>query len=146
MSILVYIFCGSRSGLVWSRSGLVQVWFSLQPKFNSCELDSEVGRLVSNSKANTLSRIYFEALLTKKYLSQKWRILGVPPIFKCVLNDSKWPETHFGIFGIWLSNNIKVWKLRFPSPPLLGGRNHATSYSLFNCLLGRPTESGVSIP
>ena len=28
------------------RSGLVQVWFSLQPKFNSFELDSEVGRLV----------------------------------------------------------------------------------------------------
>ena len=27
-------------------SGLVQVWFSLQPKFNSFELDSEVGRLV----------------------------------------------------------------------------------------------------
>ena len=32
--------------LVMSRSGLVQVWFSLQPKFNSFELDSEVGRLV----------------------------------------------------------------------------------------------------
>merc|ERR1719154_839484 len=31
---------------VWSRSGpgLVQVWFSLQAKFNSFELDSEVGR------------------------------------------------------------------------------------------------------
>ena len=29
-----------------SRSGLVQVWFSLQPKFNSFELDSEVERLV----------------------------------------------------------------------------------------------------
>ena len=28
------------------RSGLVQVWFTLQPKFNSFELDSEVGRLV----------------------------------------------------------------------------------------------------
>ena len=28
------------------RSGKVQVWFSLQPKFNSFELDSEVGRLV----------------------------------------------------------------------------------------------------
>ena len=25
---------------------MVQVWFSLQPKFNSFELDSEVGRLV----------------------------------------------------------------------------------------------------
>ena len=29
-----------------SRSGLVQVWFSLQLKFSSSELDSEVGRLV----------------------------------------------------------------------------------------------------
>ena len=36
----------SNSGQVRSRSGLVQVWFSLQPKFNSIELDSEVGRLV----------------------------------------------------------------------------------------------------
>ena len=36
----------SSSGQVSSRSGLVQVWFSLQPKFNSFELDSEVGRLV----------------------------------------------------------------------------------------------------
>ena len=34
------------SGQVRSRSGLVQVWFSLQPKFYSFELDSEVGRLV----------------------------------------------------------------------------------------------------
>ena len=29
-----------------SRSGLVQVWFSIDLKFNSFELDSEVGRLV----------------------------------------------------------------------------------------------------
>ena len=29
-----------------SGPGLVQVWFSLQLKFNSFELDSEVGRLV----------------------------------------------------------------------------------------------------
>ena len=36
----------SSSGQVRSRSGLVQVWFRLQPKFNSFELDSEVGRLV----------------------------------------------------------------------------------------------------
>ena len=36
----------SSSDWVRSRSGLVQVWFSLQPKFNSFELDSEVGRLV----------------------------------------------------------------------------------------------------
>ena len=36
----------SSSGQVRSRSGLVQVWFSLQPKFYSFELDSEVGRLV----------------------------------------------------------------------------------------------------
>ena len=37
----------SSSGQVRSRSGLVQVWFSLQPKFYSFELDSEVGRLVA---------------------------------------------------------------------------------------------------
>ena len=36
----------SSSVQVRSRSGLVQVWFSLQPKFNSFELESEVGRLV----------------------------------------------------------------------------------------------------
>ena len=36
----------SSSGQVRSISGLIQVWFSLQPKFNSFELDSEVGRLV----------------------------------------------------------------------------------------------------
>ena len=36
----------SSSGQVRSRSGLVQVWFSLQPKFYSFELDSEVGQLV----------------------------------------------------------------------------------------------------
>ena len=40
------------SGQVRSRSGRrrVQVWFSLQPKFNSFELDSEVGRLVTSKK------------------------------------------------------------------------------------------------
>ena len=37
----------SSSGKVKSKSGLVQVWFSLQTKFNSFELDSEVGRLVN---------------------------------------------------------------------------------------------------
>ena len=38
----------SSSGQVWSRSGpgLVQVWSSIELKFNSFELDSEVGRLV----------------------------------------------------------------------------------------------------
>ena len=36
----------SSSGQLLSRSGLVQVWFSIEFKFNSFELDSEVGRLV----------------------------------------------------------------------------------------------------
>ena len=36
----------SNSGQVKSRSGLVHVCFSLQLKFNSLELDSQVGRLV----------------------------------------------------------------------------------------------------
>ena len=40
----------------------------------------------------------------------------------------------------------KVWKPRYPSPPPLGGKNHATSYHIINCLLGRPNESGVSVP
>ena len=36
----------SSSGQLRSRSGLVQVWFRKELKFNSFELDSEVGRLV----------------------------------------------------------------------------------------------------
>ena len=36
----------SSSGQLRSRSGLVQVWISTELKFNSFELDSEVGRLV----------------------------------------------------------------------------------------------------
>ena len=36
----------SSSGQLRSMSGLVQVWFSIELKFNSFELDSEVGRLV----------------------------------------------------------------------------------------------------
>ena len=36
----------SSSGQLRSRSGLVQVWFNIELKFNSFELDSEVGRLV----------------------------------------------------------------------------------------------------
>ena len=50
----------SKSGQVRSQSGLVQVWFSLQPKFNSFELDSELGRLVQiviQSNCSILSRL-----------------------------------------------------------------------------------------
>ena len=36
----------SSSGQLRSRSGLVQVWFSIELKLNFFELDSEVGRLV----------------------------------------------------------------------------------------------------
>ena len=36
----------SSSGQLRSRSGLVQIWFSIELKFNTFELDSEVGRLV----------------------------------------------------------------------------------------------------
>ena len=36
----------SSSGQLRPRLGLVQVWFSIELKFNSFELDSEVGRLV----------------------------------------------------------------------------------------------------
>ena len=39
-------FKQDMEGDLLSSSGQVQVWFSLQPKFNSFELDSEVGRLV----------------------------------------------------------------------------------------------------
>ena len=38
----------SSSGQLRSRSGSVQVWFSIELKFNSFELDSEVGRLVKS--------------------------------------------------------------------------------------------------
>ena len=38
----------SSSGQLRSRSGLVQVWFSIELKFNSFELDSEVGQLVQD--------------------------------------------------------------------------------------------------
>ena len=38
---------GLRSGQLRSGSGLVQVWFSIDLKFNSFELDSEVGQLVT---------------------------------------------------------------------------------------------------
>ena len=39
-------FKQDMEGDLLSSSGQGQVWFSLQPKFNSFELDSEVGRLV----------------------------------------------------------------------------------------------------
>ena len=39
-------FKQDMEGDLLSSSGQVQVWFSLQPKLNSFELDSEVGRLV----------------------------------------------------------------------------------------------------
>ena len=45
----------SISGQLRSRSGLVQVWFSIELKFNSFELDSEVGRLVIFLKPDFLS-------------------------------------------------------------------------------------------
>ena len=49
-----------------SRSGLVKVWFSLQPKFNSFELDSEVGRLV-----------FFNCYFFDFYLIFGWRPVAV---------------------------------------------------------------------
>jgi len=48
----------SSSGQVRSRSGLVQVWFSLQPKFYSFELDSEVGRLVLSCFECIIKKIF----------------------------------------------------------------------------------------
>ena len=56
----------SSSGQVRSRSGLVKVWFSLQPKFNSFELDSEVGRLVNN-----LELIYVLFILALSVIAKK---------------------------------------------------------------------------
>ena len=46
----------SSSGQLRSRSGLVQVWFSLQPKFNSFELDSDVNSVLSESEFTQMSR------------------------------------------------------------------------------------------
>ena len=43
----------SSSAQLRSRSGLVQVWFSIEFKFNSFELDSKVRRLVLHSFLNT---------------------------------------------------------------------------------------------
>ena len=43
---LVFYVRMSISPSLLVRSGLVQVWFSLQAKFNSYELGSAVGRLV----------------------------------------------------------------------------------------------------
>ena len=40
---------GDSKGDLLSRSGQVQVWYRLQLKFNSLELDSEVRQLVSRS-------------------------------------------------------------------------------------------------
>ena len=57
----------SSSGQLRSRSGLVQVWFSLQPKFNSFELDSEVGRLVCSD--SLISYLQFCAVPTFSLLS-----------------------------------------------------------------------------
>ena len=45
----------SSSGQLRSRSGLVQVWFSIELKFNSFELDSEVGRLAIISVVSYLA-------------------------------------------------------------------------------------------
>ena len=44
------------------RSGKIQVRFSLQPKFNSVELDSEVGRLVHNSIHDMTNNIIHDML------------------------------------------------------------------------------------
>ena len=41
-------------------SGPCQVWFSLEPKFNSFELDSEVGRLVSFSNWREMGKVLLE--------------------------------------------------------------------------------------
>ena len=57
----------SSSGQVRSRTGLVQVWFSLQPKFNSFELDSEVGRLVWLVKYHQSIEILFSGCLCRSF-------------------------------------------------------------------------------
>ena len=44
----------SSSGQLRSRSGLVQVWFSIELTFNSFELDSKVVRLVRTCKSYLL--------------------------------------------------------------------------------------------
>ena len=46
----------SSLGELRSMSGLVQVWLSLELKFNSLELDSEVGRLVKEYKTQQKKR------------------------------------------------------------------------------------------
>ena len=53
----------SSSGQLRSRSGLVQVWFSIELKFDSFELDSEVGRLVYHLHLFFLINYYFHLSL-----------------------------------------------------------------------------------
>ena len=64
----------SSAGQVRSRSGLVQVWFSLQPKFNSFELDSEVGRLVAFNSDFTLGTKLLNFVHKPAYLGLFQRI------------------------------------------------------------------------
>ena len=52
------------------------------------------------SPPDTLQIRKFHEIFSQNW--HKWLSLGVPPLFspknKCVLNDSLWPEIHFGIF------------------------------------------------
>ena len=85
----------SSSGQVRSRSGLVQVWFSLQPKFNSFALDSGVGRLVLiQGRAEVTC---FPRKLSLLSAHQYWRSLNV----KCrtELTENVPMPRHCGKFG-----------------------------------------------
>ena len=66
-------FKQDMEGQVRSRSGLVQVWFSLQPKFNSFELDSKVGRLV---------------LFVSEVLDVRYNLFEQNQIFHCLFSSN----------------------------------------------------------
>ena len=70
----------SSSGQLRSSSGLVQVWFSIELKFNSFELDSEVGRLVhcnsyitSTIRSRALRRLPVKTRITRLFILRWFR-------------------------------------------------------------------------
>ena len=60
----------SSSGQLRPRLGLVQVWFSMELKFNSFELDSEVGRLVGSAVYILVKSTFYQESLLRKTLGK----------------------------------------------------------------------------
>ena len=69
---------GSGPGQVWSSLGLFQVWFRLQLKFDSLELDSEVGQLVYY-KVGSKTEKYHDYEVTTEQMGATGRV----PLISC---------------------------------------------------------------